>query len=107
MSQDRYPATATPAAGLPQPGTAADVAADVADAAAGAATEVAAAVKPLLRGWLHLGMFPLALLGGLVLVALSGTTTERVPSTDAGLRPMVRGSSINSRCPESKMSHSS
>ena len=35
-------------------------------------------VKPLLRGWLHLGMFPLALLGGLVLVALAGSTTERV-----------------------------
>ncbi len=40
--------------------------------------EVAAVVKPLLRGWLHLGMFPLALVGGLVLVALADTTSERV-----------------------------
>ena len=42
------------------------------------AAEVAAVVKPLLRGWLHLAMFPLALLGGLVLVALAGSSTERV-----------------------------
>jgi hemolysin III len=42
------------------------------------AAEVAAVVKPLLRGWLHLAMFPLALLGGLVLVALAGSGTERV-----------------------------
>ena len=40
--------------------------------------EVVAVVKPLLRGWLHLGMFPLALVGGLVLVLLADSTTERV-----------------------------
>jgi len=40
--------------------------------------EVVAVVKPLLRGWLHLGTFPLALLGGLVLVLLADSTTERV-----------------------------
>ncbi len=40
--------------------------------------EVAAVVKPLLRGWLHLGMFPVALLGGLVLVLLADSPTERV-----------------------------
>lgn len=40
--------------------------------------EVAAIVKPLLRGWLHLGMFPVALLGGLVLVLLADSPTERV-----------------------------
>lgn len=39
---------------------------------------VAAIVKPHLRGWLHLGTFPLALLGGLVLVLLANTTTELV-----------------------------
>ncbi len=40
--------------------------------------EVAAVVKPLMRGWLHLGMFPLALLGGLTLVALADSLTERL-----------------------------
>lgn len=40
--------------------------------------EVAAVVKPLLRGWLHLGMFPLVLVGGLVLVLLADSSTERV-----------------------------
>lgn len=44
------------------------------------AREVAAIVKPLLRGWLHLGMFPLALLGGLLLVLLSDSPTERAVS---------------------------
>jgi hemolysin III len=37
-----------------------------------------AVVKPLMRGWLHLGTFPLALLGGLLLVLLADSTTERV-----------------------------
>ena len=41
------------------------------------AREVVAVVKPLLRGWLHLGMFPLCLLGGLLLVLIADTTTER------------------------------
>jgi hemolysin III len=40
--------------------------------------ELAAAVKPLLRGWIHLGMFPVALVAGVVLVVLSPTTTARV-----------------------------
>ncbi len=39
--------------------------------------QVAAMVKPLLRGWLHLGTAPLALLGGLLLVALSPDTASR------------------------------
>jgi hemolysin III len=39
--------------------------------------QVAALVKPLLRGWLHAGTFPLALVGGLVLVALSPDATTR------------------------------
>jgi hemolysin III len=40
--------------------------------------QVKAAVKPRLRGWLHAVTFPLALVGGLVLVALADSTTERV-----------------------------
>ena len=33
-----------------------------------------AVVKPRLRGWLHAGMFPLALAAGIVLIALAPTT---------------------------------
>lgn len=35
-------------------------------------------VKPHLRGWLHLGMVPLALAAGIVLVALSSTPAARL-----------------------------
>jgi hemolysin III len=37
----------------------------------GAVADLVAAVKPRLRGWLHLGMFPIALVGGIVLVLIS------------------------------------
>jgi hemolysin III len=40
--------------------------------------EVAREVKPRLRGWLHLGTFPLSLVAGLVLVVLSPTGTTRL-----------------------------
>jgi hemolysin III len=35
-------------------------------------------LKPLLRGWLHLGMVPAALSAGIVLIVLSDTTAARV-----------------------------
>jgi len=38
-------------------------------------------VKPHLRGWLHLGAIPLALVGGLVLVVLSPTGVTRLGSS--------------------------
>ncbi|MFD5269312.1 hemolysin III family protein [Streptomyces sp. NPDC058335] len=38
----------------------------------------AAALKPRLRGWLHAGVFPLALVGGIVLVAVSRSTAAVV-----------------------------
>jgi len=38
-------------------------------------------LKPLLRGWLHLVMFPTALLGGLILVALSPDGDARLVTT--------------------------
>ncbi|MDV3220335.1 PAQR family membrane homeostasis protein TrhA [Intrasporangium sp.] len=41
------------------------------DRAAGAMADLVAAVKPRLRGWLHLAMFPVALVGGIVLVLIS------------------------------------
>jgi hemolysin III len=40
--------------------------------------DLAAAVKPLLRGWIHLGMAPVALVAGAVLVALAPTTSARL-----------------------------
>ena len=46
----------------------------------GAAADLVASVKPRLRGWLHLGMFPVALLGGLTLVLLSEPGSVRTAS---------------------------
>jgi hemolysin III len=42
--------------------------------------ETLAEVKPKLRGWIHLVTAPLALVGGIVLIALSPTATTRVGS---------------------------
>ncbi|MFF2999561.1 hemolysin III family protein [Streptomyces sp. NPDC057950] len=42
-----------------------------ADGAGGGAERAAAALKPRLRGWLHAGVFPLALAGGIVLIVVS------------------------------------
>ncbi len=42
------------------------------------ATALAAAIKPRLRGWLHLGTFPAALVGGLFLVAFGESLRGRV-----------------------------
>jgi len=42
--------------------------------------DLVAIVKPRLRGWLHLGMFPVALIGGLVLVLLSEPGSVRTAS---------------------------
>jgi hemolysin III len=46
----------------------------------GAVADLVASVKPRLRGWLHLGMFPVALLGGLVLVVVSEPGPVRTAS---------------------------
>jgi hemolysin III len=43
-------------------------------------SETLADIKPKLRGWLHLATAPLALAGGIVLIALSPTTLTRVGS---------------------------
>ncbi|TDE09104.1 PAQR family membrane homeostasis protein TrhA [Jiangella asiatica] len=42
--------------------------------------EAVAAVKPRLRGWLHAGTFPVAVLAGLVLVIVAPSTQVRVSS---------------------------
>jgi hemolysin III len=49
------------------------------------AAAAAATVKPRLRGWLHAGMFPLAVAGSIVLVALSPTSSARIANTVFGL----------------------
>ena len=40
--------------------------------------EIAESVRPKLRGWLHVGAFPAALIAGLVLVTLGPTLTARL-----------------------------
>ncbi|MFV2194732.1 PAQR family membrane homeostasis protein TrhA [Nocardiopsis sp. LOL_012] len=54
--------------------------ASVPERAAAAAGELLEAVKPRLRGWLHLGTAPLALAAGIVLVCLSPTWPAGVAS---------------------------
>ncbi|TQM64121.1 PAQR family membrane homeostasis protein TrhA [Humibacillus xanthopallidus] len=51
-----------------------------AGAAGGAVAELVAVVKPRLRGWLHLVMFPVAVIGGLVLILLSEPGAVRTAS---------------------------
>ncbi|MGP3441637.1 hemolysin III family protein, partial [Escherichia coli] len=46
-------------------------------------------IKPKLRGWLHLGTAPLALAGGIVLVALSPDTTTRIGSIVFGFSALL------------------
>lgn len=43
-------------------------------------SDTLADIKPKLRGWLHLGTVPLALAGGIVLIAMSPTATTRIGS---------------------------
>jgi hemolysin III len=54
-----------------------------------AAADVAATLKPKLRGWLHLGMVPLSLAAAIVLVALAPTTAGRVSSTVFGITAVL------------------
>lgn len=58
---------------------------DVAEAARETAHSLADAVKPKLRGWLHLGAFPLVIAGAIVLVVLAPTTAGRIGSAIFGL----------------------
>lgn len=50
------------------------------EGSAGPVADLVASVKPRLRGWLHLGMFPVALIGGLVLVMVSRPGPVRTAS---------------------------
>ncbi|OFE14835.1 DNA-binding protein [Humibacillus sp. DSM 29435] len=52
----------------------------VAEAGSDLVSGLVATVKPRLRGWLHLGMFPVAVLGGLVLIIISDPGSVRTAS---------------------------
>lgn len=56
-----------------------------ADAVAEAAESAVDAVKPRLRGWIHLGSFPLVVVAGIVLVTLAPDTRSRVATAVFGL----------------------
>ncbi|MFC9234938.1 hemolysin III family protein [Streptomyces decoyicus] len=61
----------TPAVDSPAGATALQTAGQTAVGLAGGVECAAAALKPRMRGWLHAGMVPLSLAGGIVLIALS------------------------------------
>ena len=50
---------------------------------------VVAAVKPHLRGWLHLAMAPLALVAGMVLVVLSDSQAARISAAEHEAAPAI------------------
>jgi len=51
-------------------------------------------VKPKLRGWLHAGMTPVALVAGIVLIGLAGSTKEKVSAgVFAGTAVLLFGTS--------------
>jgi len=54
-----------------------------------AAKDMARAVKPKLRGWLHLGMVPVALAAAITLVALAPTTPGRIAATIFGITAVL------------------
>ncbi len=54
---------------------------DRVDDAAQSVTDAVETLKPRLRGWLHAGTFPVALLAGAVLVAYAPTPTARVTTS--------------------------
>ncbi len=53
------------------------------------AEQIADAVKPRLRGWIHAGMFPVATVASIVLVALAPTTPLTIASAVFGLAAML------------------
>ncbi len=79
MSSDTHGPTGT--ASQPAPATF-ETASDPSAGEAGSdlVSGLVATVKPRLRGWLHLGMFPVAVLGGLVLILISDPGAVRTAS---------------------------
>ncbi len=62
---------------------------DLKDDLSQAAHEVAATIKPKLRGWLHLGMAPLALVASIVLIVLAPTALGRISSVVFGFSAVM------------------
>ncbi|MET9880111.1 hemolysin III family protein [Actinacidiphila glaucinigra] len=60
-----------PAMDAPAGTTGRQIAGESAPGPEGGVERAAAAIKPRMRGWLHAGVFPLALVGGIVLIAVS------------------------------------
>ncbi|YAL82717.1 PAQR family membrane homeostasis protein TrhA [Dermacoccaceae bacterium W4C1] len=63
--------------------------ADKIEQAQDSARELAAFVKPRLRGWLHLGMAPLSLAAAIVLIVLSPTERGRIGAVIFGLSAVL------------------
>jgi len=55
----------------------------------GATAQVAEAVKPKLRGWIHAGMFPIVLAAVIVLVSLTPTTPAKAATAVFGLTSVL------------------
>lgn len=69
--------------------TTGDAVAETLDQASESARELAAYVKPRLRGWLHLGMAPLALAASVVLIVLAPTTRGRIGALVFGISAVL------------------
>jgi hemolysin III len=54
---------------------------EIGDAVGDAVSDAVAAVKPRLRGWLHAGTFPVAVVAGIVLICVAPTTAGRVTAS--------------------------
>ncbi len=67
----------------------AEAAHDLKDDVTAVAKEVAATIKPKLRGWLHLGMAPLALAASIVLIVLAPTALGRISSVIFGFSAVM------------------
>ncbi|WP_394350070.1 hemolysin III family protein [Streptomonospora sp. PA3] len=59
------------------------------EGALGIAADIVEAVKPRLRGWLHLGTAPLALAAGIVLVSLAPTAPARIAAAVYGVSAVL------------------
>ncbi len=62
---------------------------DLKDDVSQVAKDVAATIKPKLRGWLHLGMAPLALAASIVLIVLAPTSLGRISSLVFGFSAVM------------------
>jgi hemolysin III len=62
-----------------------DVVQDISDSVSTAVEKVEQKIKPRLRGWIHAGTFPLALVASIVLIALAPTVPGKISASVFGL----------------------